>query len=121
MKLELRLFLLTVGIALGNPAAAAEDVPIPFHLGKGQMLYEKYCSQCHGARLDGSGEGPPLVHPFYKPSHHGDGAFYRAVLKGTRQHHWNFGDMAPVAGMTAKKMDSLLPFIRYYQQQKGLF
>lgn len=100
---------------------AAEEIEIPFHLAKGQLIYEKYCSSCHGAELDGSDKGPPLIHPFYKPSHHGDKSFYRAVLQGVRQHHWEFGDMAAVPGMTAKKMDSLVPYVRYYQQQKQLY
>jgi cytochrome c2 len=100
---------------------AAEEVTIPFHLGKGQLLYEKYCSTCHGVQLNGSDKGPPLIHPFYKPSHHGDKAFYRAALQGAKQHHWEFGDMPPVEGMTPKKMDSLVPYVRYYQQQKKLY
>ncbi|MBT8435676.1 MAG: cytochrome c [Gammaproteobacteria bacterium] len=100
---------------------ASEDIEIPFHLAKGQLLYEKYCSSCHGLQLDGTDEGPPLIHPFYKPSHHGDKSFYRAALNGTKQHHWNFGDMKPVEGMTRKKMDSLVPYVRYYQQQKKLY
>jgi hypothetical protein len=61
------------------------------------------------------------VHPFYKPSHHSDKSFYRAVLQGTKQHHWNFGDMKPVEGMTPKKMDAVIPFVRYYQRQKKLY
>ena len=88
-------------------ARSAEDVQIPFELGKGQILYEKYCSSCHGVQLNGSDEGPPLIHPFYKPSHHGDRAFYRAALKGSRQHHWEFGDMQPVEGISPKKMKGL--------------
>jgi cytochrome c2 len=100
---------------------AAHEVEIPFELAKGQLLYEKYCSNCHGAHLDGSDQGPPLLHPFYKPSHHGDKSFYRAALQGTKQHHWNFGDMKPVEGMTPKKMDSVVPYVRYYQKQKKLF
>ena len=106
---------------LSGTAIAAEEVQIPFNLARGQVLYEKYCSSCHGMQLDGTDKGPPLVHAFYKPSHHGDKSFYRAVLQGTKQHHWNFGDMKPVEGMTPKKMDSLLPYIRYYQQQKKLY
>jgi len=100
---------------------AAEEVEIPFHLGQGQLLYEKYCSSCHGLQLNGSDKGPPLLHPFYKPSHHGDQSFYRAALQGVQQHHWEFGNMPPVEGMTAKKMDSLVPYVRYYQQQKELY
>jgi cytochrome c5 len=106
---------------LGGAAIAAEPIEIPFKLAKGQVLYEKYCSSCHGVQLDGSDKGPPLVHPYYKPSHHGDKAFYRAALNGVKQHHWNFGDMPPVAGMTPGKMDSVLPYVRYYQQQKKLY
>ena len=102
-------------------ALAADTVEVPFTLAKGQMLYEKYCSGCHGLQLEGSDQGPPLVHAFYKPSHHGDESFYRAALQGTRQHHWDFGDMKPVEGITPKKMDSIVPFVRFYQQQKGLY
>jgi cytochrome c2 len=100
---------------------AAEEVEVPFHLGKGQLLYEKYCSSCHGAELNGNDKGPTLIHPFYKPSHHGDKSFYRAALQGVKQHHWDFGDMPPVEGMTPKKMDSVVPYVRYYQQQKKLY
>jgi mono/diheme cytochrome c family protein len=106
---------------LSATAIAAETIEVPFKLARGQVLYENYCASCHGLELDGSDQGPPLVHPFYKPSHHGDKSFYRAVLQGTKQHHWNFGDMKPVEGMTPKKMDSLLPYVRYFQQQKKLY
>ena len=106
---------------IGIQARAAEQIEIPFHLGKGQLLYEKYCSSCHGLDLNGSDQGPPLLHPFYKPSHHGDKAFYRATLQGAKQHHWEFGDMKPVDGMTREKMDSVVPYVRYYQQQKKLY
>lgn len=120
--INLRFFAFLMLLSLhAAPTLAAEEVEIPFHLAKGQMLYEKYCSSCHGLQLDGSDEGPPLIHAFYKPSHHGDKSFYRAVLKGVKQHHWNYGDMEPVAGMTPNKMDRLMPYVRYYQQQKKLF
>jgi len=102
-------------------ALAAGKIQIPFELGLGQSLYDEYCSSCHGLELNGTDRGPPLVHPYYKPSHHGDEAFYRAALKGVRQHHWQFGDMPPVAGMTQRKMDKLLPYVRYYQQQMELY
>jgi hypothetical protein len=29
--------------------------------------------------------------------------------------------MPAIQGMTPGKMDSLLPYLRYYQQQKGLY
>ena len=110
-----------LGMAVSSAVTAADEVVIPFSLGKGQLLYEKYCSTCHGLQLEGSKQGPPLIHPYYKPSHHGDKAFYRAALEGVRQHHWEFGDMPAVEGMTPGKMDSVVPYVRYYQQQKGLY
>ena len=88
---------------ISAPVAASEDIKIPFHLGKGQMLYEKYCSSCHGLQLNGSDQGPPLIHPFYKPSHHGDKSFYRAALQGVKQHHREFGDMPALVGHDAEK------------------
>jgi len=118
-KFSISIFLLMP--VMTGTIMAAEEVEVPFHLGKGQLLYEKYCSSCHGLQLTGSDKGPPLLHPFYKPSHHGDKAFYRAALQGVKQHHWEFGDMPPVEGMTPKKMDSLVPYVRYYQQQKKLY
>ena len=120
-KLSILIAAALLAVTVSTLARSAEDVQIPFELGKGQMLYEKYCSSCHGAQLSGSDKGPPLIHPFYKPSHHGDRAFYHAVQQGSQQHHWEFGNMLPVEGMTAKKMDSVVPFVRYYQKQKGLY
>ena len=121
-SLLLRLFVFFVLMPVSAiPALSAEEIEIPFHLAKGQLLYEKYCSSCHGLQLNGSDKGPPLIHPFYKPSHHNDKSFYRAALKGVKQHHWNFGDMPPVAGMTPGKMDRVVPYLRYYQRQKALY
>jgi len=61
------------------------------------------------------------MHGFYKPSHHGDPAFYRAALKGVQAHHWRFGNMPPVPGATRKDVDVLLPFIRWLQRENGLY
>lgn len=106
---------------ISQQALSAEDLVIPFKLAKGQMLFEINCSSCHGSNLTGSDKGPPLLHPYYKPSHHGDASFYRAALQGVKAHHWKFGDMPPVEGMTESKMKHIITFVRYYQQQKKLF
>lgn len=100
---------------------AASEVKIPFSYAKGKQLFDENCSSCHGVKLDGTDKGPPLVHVFYKASHHGDRSFYKASLKGARAHHWNFGDMPPVKGMTTEKLDSIVPYIRFYQQQMKLY
>jgi hypothetical protein len=82
-------------------------------------MYEESCASCHGNWGKGSEKGPPLMHNFYKPSHHGDTAFYRAALSGARAHHWKFGDMPAVEGMTREKMDKIVPYIRWLQDKSG--
>jgi mono/diheme cytochrome c family protein len=123
MKTSLTLILIAaIAAPLGTFAAENNDsIQLPFRLAKGQMLFEKNCSSCHGVDLNGSDKGPPLLHPYYVPSHHGDASFYNAALHGVKAHHWNFGDMKPVEGMTESKIKSIVPYVRYYQQQKKLY
>jgi hypothetical protein len=83
--------------------------------------YQSMCASCHGKWGNGTDNGPPLMHPYYVPSHHGDSAFYRAALKGIFAHHWKFGDMPPVPGITKEDMNRIIPFIRWMQQDKGLY
>lgn len=102
--------------------AAEENAPkVPFTHALGYQKYQQYCTSCHGKWGDGSQQGPPLMHPFYKPSHHPDAAFYRAALKGVRAHHWEFGDMPPVSGVTRDDMHAIIPYIRWLQQDRGLY
>lgn len=100
----------------------AKDTPaVPFKYALGQQKYQALCSECHGNWADGTEQGPPLVHDYYKPSHHGDSAFYRAVQSGTRAHHWNFGDMLPVPQATPQDVKIMLPFIRWLQRENGIY
>ena len=67
----------------------------------GQVAFEAKCAVCHGANAAGQdGVAPPLVHKIYEPSHHGDAAFLLAAKNGVRAHHWRFGNMPPVEGVT---------------------
>lgn len=121
MKFNSILLLVSTLFISGFSAAQAQiDIEIPFTLGKGQALYNENCSSCHGVDLNGSDKGPPLLHQYYKPSHHGDESFYKAGMQGTRAHHWKFGDMPPVKGMTREKMKSIIPYVRYFQKQKKI-
>jgi len=120
-RIQDRLILLPLCLLLGgiNPVLA-EKMQVPFLHAKGNKLYQDNCAICHGETLNGTKQGPPLLHPYYKPSHHADFAFYRAALKGVQAHHWEFGDMPPVQGITREDMDAIVPFIRWYQKEKGL-
>ena len=123
MNKTIKLLLLCGILATSSVYAGQPDdtVKTPFRLAKGKLLFEKNCSSCHGKDLKGSKQGPPFLHRFYKPSHHGDAAFYRAGLKGVTAHHWRFGDMPPVKGITELKLKNIIAYIRFYQKQKNLY
>ena len=117
--------LLLPGFLLLSSSLLAEETStqnprVPFKYSLGKQKYQETCSQCHGHWGEGTKQGPPLMHPFYKPSHHADRAFYRAALKGVQAHHWEFGDMPAIAGITREDMDKIIPFIRWLQREKGI-
>ena len=94
---------------------------VPFKYAVGVNKYRTNCSACHGEWLKGTKQGPPLLHPFYKPSHHDDASFYRAASKGVRAHHWKFGDMPRINAVTREDMDKIIPFIRWLQKENGIY
>ena len=87
---------------------------------QGQELFAANCATCHGANAGGTGQGPPLIHIYYEPNHHPDAAFYSAIAIGVRQHHWNFGNMAPVEGLSREQSGKIIAFIRAVQRANGI-
>jgi len=97
-------------------AAVPVRVPALSTLAKaGQQVFDASCAACHGQNGAGSENGPPLVHDIYNPGHHDDGSFYRAAARGVRQHHWRFGNMAPVPQVSNEKMKAIIRYIRELQ------
>lgn len=87
----------------------------------GQLGFEAKCTVCHGVNAEGQdGVAPPLVHIIYEPSHHGDEAFQRAAAMGVRGHHWPFGDMPPVEGVTRGDVTMIIAYIRELQRSNGI-
>lgn len=86
----------------------------------GQQAYNKSCAGCHGINGEGSLLGPPLIHDIYNPGHHSNRAFYSAVRKGVKSHHWPYGDMPPQPGVGFSDMAAIVKFIREVQQQNGI-
>jgi len=87
----------------------------------GQFLFNQNCISCHGKALEGTNSGPPLIHAYYKPEHHGDLSIYLAVYQGVTQHHWQFGNMPAMKHLSAEDAGHLLVFIREEQKRAGLF
>lgn len=86
----------------------------------GKALYQKNCAACHGVDLKGSDKGPSFLHRVYEPSHHGDIAFQLAAKNGVRAHHWQFGDMKPVPGITPDEVAHITAYIRAEQRKVGI-
>lgn len=87
----------------------------------GRTIFANTCAACHGENAVGrDGLGPPLVHRIYEPSHHGDESFQIAVAQGVRAHHWRFGNMAPVSGLTRGDVAMVVTYIRELQRANGI-
>jgi mono/diheme cytochrome c family protein len=111
---------------IGLPAAAqTAQIPKPSpglmpNPSVGKPLYEKNCASCHGPDLKGTDKAPPFLHRFYEPSHHGDAAFQMAARNGVRAHHWNFGDMPPVPGISPDEVAHITAYVRMQQRKAGI-
>ncbi len=86
---------------------------------KGTEVYAEACASCHGADLRGTDEGPPLLSIVYEPNHHSDDSFRNAIANGAPQHHWSFGDMEPVEGLSDADVEAVIAFVRAEQQRQG--
>lgn len=104
--------------AIGLAKQGAKRVPAEFQ--KGEAKFDANCARCHGEQGRGTNQGPPLVHKIYEPNHHGDPAFQRAAANGVRAHHWTFGDMPKIAGVTPEDVDQITKYIRWLQREAGI-
>ncbi len=87
----------------------------------GQRAFEAKCAACHGANAAGqNGVAPPLIHRTYEPNHHSDMAFVMAAQNGVRAHHWPFGNMPPVEGLTRADIQAIVAYVRELQQANGI-
>lgn len=118
--------ILAIGILVAVPALAqGSQIPKPSpglmpNPAAGKPLFEKNCASCHGSDLRGTDKGPPFLHRVYVPSHHADAAFQLAAKNGVRAHHWKFGDMAPVKGVTPDDVAHITSYVRAMQRQAGI-
>ena len=115
-------FACTSGDGRLDAAALAhlDSLTTPAEHRAGEEFYNANCVRCHGVRAVGTTEGPPLVHRVYEPSHHADFAFQRAVTMGVNAHHWRFGNMEPIEGITAEQITLMTGYVRWLQREVGI-
>jgi mono/diheme cytochrome c family protein len=85
----------------------------------GAALYATSCAACHGADLRGTLSGPSFLQDVYAPAETPDQAFRDAVDHGVLQKRWEFGAMAPVAGLDDEEVTAIIAFIRSAQDASG--
>jgi cytochrome c len=98
--------------------ALAETAPA--ELQEGKRVFERQCAACHGSSGGGLQTGPPLVDAVYRPAHHSDVAFYIAISQGVQAHHFNFGDMPSMPGVSQAESEAVVAYIRWLQQSVGI-
>lgn len=101
------------------PKSSAASVPAEYQAGEAK--FKANCAACHGVGAVGTNQGPPLVHKVYEPNHHGDAAFQRAAANGVRAHHWEFGNMPKIETVTPEDVEQITRYVRWLQQQAGIF
>ena len=129
MKTPHMLGISLIALLLSAAAACSESEtppqgaagPAPAELRGGEQKFTANCSGCHGAGGVGTKQGPPLVHKIYEPNHHGDAAFQRAAANGVKAHHWQFGDMPKIDAVKPDDVDQIVKYVRWLQQQAGIF
>ena len=116
----------SAGTTSGSDDTALVKVILPDNFSDkakvGQVGFNAKCAACHGVNAAGKdGIAPPLVHKIYEPSHHGDESFQRAAALGVRAHHWPFGNMPAVEGVTRGDVKMITAYIRELQRANGIY
>lgn len=118
------LFMFSLGALffMSSPAKSEQAKPantpqMPATVAEGEKLFHSYCAGCHGEKAAGTTRGPSFLSPIYKPDHHGDESFVFAAMNGVRSHHWNFGDMPPVPGVSPGEVRKIIGYVRWLQTQ----
>ncbi|MBT2130423.1 c-type cytochrome [Planktotalea lamellibrachiae] len=87
----------------------------------GKRAVDAACASCHGENAAGQqGTAPPLTHKIYEPRLHADMAFVLAAQPGVGAHHWPFGDMPPVEGVTNADSATIVSYVRELQRENGI-
>lgn len=121
-KARLLAFLVAaLALALSGCGGADDGkAPVRFTGASGPAHYAQACASCHGTELQGTDQGPPFLDALYRPGHHADAAFLLAARRGVRSHHWDFGNMPRVEGLSDEQLAAIVAYVRERQRAGGI-
>ncbi len=105
---------------LKSSSTASHVTGPPAEYAKGEALFNAKCAPCHGLGAQGTNHGPSFLSKIYEPNHHSDMSFHRAAQQGVQAHHWNFGNMPRIEGVTEQDVNEIVGYVRWLQRQAGI-
>jgi mono/diheme cytochrome c family protein len=108
-----------VGLTACGPEGPDAALTLDSALDRGAEVYAESCASCHGLDLRGTDKGPSHLSIIYEPNHHSDDSFRSAIANGAPQHHWRFGHMDPVQGLSQDDIEAVIGYVRAEQQLQG--
>jgi mono/diheme cytochrome c family protein len=109
------------GISWAEKTAPTSTQQVPAEFKPGQGLYATHCAKCHGVDSRGTDTGPTFLSKTYTPYLHADIAFHLAVDRGVRAHHWRFGDMPKIQGVSREDVRAIVEYVRWLQREAGIY
>jgi mono/diheme cytochrome c family protein len=106
--------------ALKSSSAVSPVGETPAEYAKGEALFNARCAPCHGLGAQGTNHGPSFLSKIYEPNHHSDMSFHRAVQQGVQAHHWKFGNMPKIEGVSESDVNEIVGYVRWLQRQAGI-
>ena len=106
---------------VGSEQAAPRAYDLSEKGSAGEGLFDANCAACHGPGASGTDQGPTFISGIYHPGHHADFSFVNAMRNGVRAHHWRFGDMPAVPGLSDQDVETIICYVREVQRANGLF
>jgi mono/diheme cytochrome c family protein len=82
----------------------------------GADVYAERCASCHGATLEGTTTGPPLLDERYSAPAYADESMVTAITDGAEQRNWDFGAMPMVNGLSDAEVAAVIDHVRAVQR-----
>jgi len=110
-------FFFLYGLSDAKPNESSTQSPFK----KGDELFHARCAGCHGVEASGTLMGPSFLDKIYVPNHHSDASFHLAVRNGVRAHHFKFGNMPKIPGLSEAEVIEIIRYVRWLQEKEGIF